>query len=81
MNGSLMAYQGLWAGLSFHDILGWDKAPHGLVLTFIGIGMIFGGFLVVSFAQIKEPSEAAHRLASSMPGDGSARGRSCELIR
>lgn len=42
MNGSLMVYQGLWAWPFFHDILGWDKAAYGLVLTFIGIGMIFG---------------------------------------
>jgi sugar phosphate permease len=41
--GSIMVYQGLWAGPFFHDILGWDKAKYGLVLTFIGIGMIFGG--------------------------------------
>jgi sugar phosphate permease len=40
--GSIMVYQGLWAGPFFHDILGWDKATYGLVLTFIGIGMIFG---------------------------------------
>lgn len=42
MYGSIMVYQGLWAGPFFHDILGWDKATYGLVLTFIGIGMIFG---------------------------------------
>jgi len=42
MNGSIMVYQGLWAGPFYHDILGWDKATYGLVLTFIGIGMIFG---------------------------------------
>src|SRR5512136_2152074 len=41
--GSIMVYQGLWAGPFFHDILGWDTARYGLVLTFIGIGMIFGG--------------------------------------
>lgn len=40
--GSIMVYQGLWAGPFFHDILGWDRATYGLVLTFIGIGMIFG---------------------------------------
>jgi sugar phosphate permease len=40
--GSIMVYQGLWAGPFFHDILGWDKATYGLVLTFVGIGMIFG---------------------------------------
>jgi sugar phosphate permease len=40
--GSIMVYQGLWAGPFFHDILGWDKATYGLVLTFIGIGMILG---------------------------------------
>jgi MFS family permease len=40
--GSIMVYQGLWAGPFYHDILGWDKATYGLVLTFIGIGMIFG---------------------------------------
>ena len=42
MYGSMMVYQGLWAGPFFHDILGWDKATYGLVLTFIGIGMIIG---------------------------------------
>jgi len=42
MYGSVMVYQGLWAGPFFHDILGWDKAAYGLVLTFIGIGMIIG---------------------------------------
>ena len=42
MYGSIMVYQGLWAGPFYHDILGWDKATYGLVLTFIGIGMIFG---------------------------------------
>lgn len=42
MYGSIMVYQGLWAGQFFHDILGWDKATCGLVLTFVGIGMIFG---------------------------------------
>lgn len=40
--GSIMVYQGLWAGPFFNDILGWDKTTYGLVLTFIGIGMIFG---------------------------------------
>ena len=39
---SIMVYQGLWAGPFYHDILGWDKATYGLVLTFIGIGMILG---------------------------------------
>jgi sugar phosphate permease len=42
MYGSVMVYQGLWAGPFFHDILGWEKATYGLVLTFIGMGMIFG---------------------------------------
>jgi sugar phosphate permease len=42
MYGSIMVYQGLWAGSFFHDVLGWDKATYGLVLTFIGIGMILG---------------------------------------
>ncbi len=42
MYGSIMVYQGLWAGPFFRDVLGWDKATYGLVLTFIGIGMIFG---------------------------------------
>ena len=42
MYGSVMVYQGLWAGPFFHDVLGWDKATYGLVLTFIGIGMICG---------------------------------------
>lgn len=40
--GSIMVYQGLWAGPFLHDIMGWDKATCGLVLTFIGIGMILG---------------------------------------
>lgn len=40
--GSIMVYQGLWAGLFYQDVLGWDKARSGLVLTFIGLGMIFG---------------------------------------
>jgi sugar phosphate permease len=40
--GSMMVYQGLWAGPFYHDILGWEKATYGLVLTFIGIGMIAG---------------------------------------
>lgn len=42
MYGSIMVYQGLWAGPFYHDILGWDKTTYGLVLTFIGIGMIIG---------------------------------------
>jgi MFS family permease len=37
-----MVYQGLWAGPFFHDILGWDRPTYGLVLTFIGMGMILG---------------------------------------
>ena len=40
--GSIMVYQGLWAGPFYQDILGWDKATSGLVLTFIGLGMVFG---------------------------------------
>ncbi len=42
MYGSMMVYQGLWAGPFFHDIMGWDRPTYGLVLTFIGIGMILG---------------------------------------
>jgi sugar phosphate permease len=42
MYGTLMVYQGLWAGPFYHDILGWERATYGLVLTFIGIGMIAG---------------------------------------
>lgn len=42
MYGSMMVYQGLWAGPFFHDILGWDRPTYGLVLTFIGMGMILG---------------------------------------
>lgn len=42
MYGTIMVYQGLWAGQFYHDVLGWDKAIYGLVLTFIGIGMIIG---------------------------------------
>lgn len=42
MYGSVVVYQGLWAGPFYHDVLGWDKATYGLVLTFIGIGMILG---------------------------------------
>jgi len=42
MYGSIMVYQGLWAGPFFHDILGWDRPTYGLVLSFIGIGMILG---------------------------------------
>jgi sugar phosphate permease len=42
MYGSIMVYQGLWAGPFFHDVLGWDRPTYGLVLTFIGMGMIFG---------------------------------------
>jgi MFS family permease len=42
MYGSMMVYQGLWAGPFFHDIVGWDRPTYGLVLTFIGIGMIMG---------------------------------------
>ncbi|OPY53624.1 MAG: regulatory protein UhpC [Methanosaeta sp. PtaU1.Bin112] len=42
MYGSMMVYQGLWAGPFFHDIVGWDRPTYGLVLTFIGIGMILG---------------------------------------
>lgn len=38
--GSMMVYQGLWAGPFFKDVLGWDNATIGTVLTFIGIGMI-----------------------------------------
>jgi len=37
-----MVYQGLWGGPFFHDVLGWEKATYGLVLTFVGIGMICG---------------------------------------
>jgi hypothetical protein len=33
MYGSIMVYQGLWAGPFFHDILGWDKDTYGLVLS------------------------------------------------
>ena len=40
--GSIMVYQGLWAGPFYQDVLGWDRARSGLVLTFIGLGMIFG---------------------------------------
>jgi len=40
--GSMMVYQGLWAGPFYHDVLGWEKATYGLVLTFVGIGMIAG---------------------------------------
>lgn len=40
--GSLMAYQGLWAGPYFKDILGWDKATYAGILTFIGFGLILG---------------------------------------
>ncbi|NYT02946.1 MAG: MFS transporter [Methanosarcinales archaeon] len=42
MYGSIMVYQGLWAGPFFHDVLGWERATYGLVLTFIGMGMILG---------------------------------------
>ena len=42
MYGSMMVYQGLWAGPFFSDVLGWDKATVGLVLSFIGMGMICG---------------------------------------
>jgi sugar phosphate permease len=42
MYGSVMVYQGLWAGPFFSDVLGWDKPTYGLVLTFIGMGMILG---------------------------------------
>ncbi|NLK26662.1 MAG: MFS transporter [Euryarchaeota archaeon] len=42
MYGSIMVYQGLWAGPFFSDVLGWSKSDYGLVLTFIGIGMIIG---------------------------------------
>lgn len=42
MYGSIMVYQGLWAGQYYADVLGWDKATYGMVLTFIGIGMIIG---------------------------------------
>ncbi len=42
MYGSMMVYQGLWGGPFFHDVLGWEKATYGLVLTFVGIGMICG---------------------------------------
>ncbi|HRW82427.1 MAG TPA: MFS transporter [Methanothrix sp.] len=42
MYGSMMVYQGLWAGPFFADVLGWDKATVGLVLSFIGMGMICG---------------------------------------
>ncbi|MDW5563342.1 MAG: MFS transporter [Methanomassiliicoccus sp.] len=42
MYGSIMVYQGLWAGPFYKDVLGWDKTTYSTVLTFIGIGMIFG---------------------------------------
>ncbi len=38
--GSMMVYQGLWAGPFFKDVMGWDNATIGTVLTFIGLGMI-----------------------------------------
>lgn len=40
--GGIMVYQGLWAGPFYQDILGWNKATSGMVLTFVGVGMIFG---------------------------------------
>ncbi|MBP2143776.1 sugar phosphate permease [Methanococcus voltae] len=40
--GSLMAYQGLWAGPYFQDVLGWDKLTYAGLLMFIGLGLIFG---------------------------------------
>ncbi len=42
MYGSIMVYQGLWAGPFYKDVLGWDKTTYSMVLTFVGIGMIFG---------------------------------------
>lgn len=42
MYGSIMVYQGLWAGPFYKDVLGWDKTTFSMVLTFISIGMIFG---------------------------------------
>lgn len=42
MYGSVMVYQGLWAGPFFYDVLGWEKTTYGLVITFIGTGVIFG---------------------------------------
>jgi sugar phosphate permease len=49
MYGSLMVYQGLWAGPFFSDVLGWEKSTYASVLTLIAVGMIFGcpiaGFL------------------------------------
>jgi len=42
MYGSIMVYQGLWAGPYYADVLGWDKGTFATVLTFIGIGMIVG---------------------------------------
>jgi len=42
MYGSIMVYQGLWAGPFYKDVLGWDKTTFSAVLTFVGIGMIFG---------------------------------------
>jgi len=42
MYGSLMAYQGLWAGPYFRDVLGWDKVMYGGLITLIGVGMVFG---------------------------------------
>lgn len=42
MYGSLMVYQGLWAGPFFRDILGWEKVTYASILSFVAIGMIFG---------------------------------------
>lgn len=42
MYGTLMVYQGLWAGPFFQGVLGWSKATSGGVLSMIAIGMIFG---------------------------------------
>ncbi len=42
MYGSLMVYQGLWAGPFFRDVLGWEKTTYASVLSFVAIGMIFG---------------------------------------
>ncbi len=42
MYGSLMVYQGLWAGPFFRDVLGWEKTTYASVLSFVAVGMVFG---------------------------------------
>lgn len=42
MYGTLMVYQGLWAGPFFRDVLALDKSVYSSILSIIAVGMIVG---------------------------------------